>query len=135
MLSFSGPFAQTQSWQRLLAHWWTRKAKFNVVTLFYACPCKEKTSFWKKLVFQFLLSQNSLIDADWCPLMWLILIDVNWCWLMLTFTILWWSMLIDADLCWLMLSDAFWCWLMLIDEDWLIMPFFIMYNINWLMNI
>ena len=40
-----------------------------------------------------------IIDADWC---WLMLIDTDWCWLMP----------IDADWCWLMLID------MLIDANW-----------------
>ena len=35
------------------------------------------------------------------------LVDVDWCWLLLT----------DADWCWLILIDADWCWLVLIDSE------------------
>ena len=38
----------------------------------------------------------------------LVIRNVDWCWLMLS----------DADWCWLILLDADWCWLMLIDADW-----------------
>ena len=64
-----------------------------------------------------------LIDADWCWLM-LILINSYRFWFMLIDAD-WWSNnvqpgseRIDADWCWLMLIDAAWCLLMLIAADW-----------------
>ena len=75
-----------------------------------------------------------LIDSDWC---WLVLIAADWCWMMLIDSDWSWlqQMPIASDWCWLMLiligNDWFllmlinWyiyiydcCWLMLIDADW-----------------
>ena len=58
-----------------------------------------------------------LIDSDWC---WLVLIAADWCWMML----------IDSDWSWLQLMPiaSDWCWLMLIliGNDW-----FLLMLINW----
>ena len=68
---------------------------------------------------------DMLIDADWCWLMltgcawcWLMLIDSDWCWLILIVADWFWLKLISADWCRLMLIDADSCWLVLIVADW-----------------
>ena len=50
-----------------------------------------------------LIEADLLIDSDWC---WLMLIDADWCWLMLIYFDWCWLMLNDADLFRLMLLDV-----------------------------
>ena len=68
---------------------------------------------------------DMLIDAEWCWLMvidadllLLMLIDSYWCWLILIDADWFWLMLIDSDWSWFLLIDSHWCWWMLIDADW-----------------
>ena len=94
------PFSHSSSPPLPLFHMFSSyRSSYSVVMMFYF-------TCW-------LILNDMLIDTDWC---WLVLTDADLCWLMLTDN--YWF----ADWCLLMMIDAYWCadWclLMLIDADW-----------------
>ena len=78
---------------------------WNIYAFIYSCQVNYKC--WLMVI-------GVLIDADWC---WLMMTDRAWCWLMLIDSDRSWLVLIDADWGRLMLNEAHWCWLILIETD------------------